>query len=89
MQQVPIEEVLAEFRQKYRVVPEELEVSEQHEIQNEIPVLHKSKSKHLPFIKIVAAQGIVAVILFIAAVALRLFNFELYQYITQTVFSKL
>jgi hypothetical protein len=83
MQQIPIEEVLAEFREKYKEpsVSENSEKHEKHENTGKEIIISPdafSRKKRgggsITFLQIVAVQGIIAAVLFVAILALRLFS---------------
>ena len=68
MLQIPTEEVLVAFRDKYHAEGNSL-------------VSPTTEKKHISFPRIVAIQAAAAVILFIIAVAAKLLNFEVYRHI--------
>jgi anti-sigma-K factor RskA len=93
MHQIPIEEVLAEYRKKYAEPKSETEPETESEAEH--PLVYCSAKQganqrakrgmsSLPrwtFPRIVAAQAVTAVIILTAVVAARLFNPPLFEYI--------
>lgn len=94
MQQMPIEEVLTEFRKKYAVSDNSLEPSPEIEnTKNEKPQSRReitviSHKRYYSFKKLIAVQGITAVIIIGLIIAAKFLNPDLYRYITEFIAQK-
>ena len=93
LQQIPIEEILEEFRQKYAddVVVEQVVETCPEAKQEPSPVIVSVKRgrRCISFRRIVAIQSAVAVAIIVALAAMRLFNSSAYEHVAEFLRARL